>query len=387
MAQAACIVHGDPASGLAIVGVTGTNGKTTTTSVLQAIMQSSYETTVIGTLSGARTTPEAPDLQRIFREAADRASDVGRPGAVAMEVTSHALVQHRVDGYAHDVAVFTNLSRDHLDFHLTMEAYFRAKQLLFTPAHATRGVVNADDGYGRRMLEEAEIPIEPFSMEEISELETSPSGSDFQWSGEHVHFPLLGELNVRNALAAAAAARALGIPSADIAAGLGRVSQVPGRFERVENALGLTAVVDYAHTPAGLDEACATMRDLVPAGSRLIVVFGAGGDRDPEKRPLMGHATSTHSDVAVLTSDNPRHEDPVAIIEEVRAGCDGPAELHVEPDRRRAIELGLRLAQSPDVLLVAGKGHETTQQVGDEFLPFDDRLVVAEAARDLAVAR
>ncbi|MGO9198520.1 MAG: UDP-N-acetylmuramoyl-L-alanyl-D-glutamate--2,6-diaminopimelate ligase [Acidimicrobiales bacterium] len=388
MAHAACLSWRDPATKLRTVGVTGTNGKTTTTYLIRSVLEAAgYSTTVVGTLSGARTTPESPDLQGKFELARVLASRGRRPGAVALEVTSHALVQHRVDGYVHDVVVFTNLSRDHLDFHRTMGAYFDAKKLLFTPGHARAGVVNVGDRYGRRLVAEAGIEVTAFSIREAFGLEMSPAGSRFQLGGSReVSLPLVGRFNVENALAAAAAARALGVEDEVIAEGLSAVDPVPGRLEPVATALELTVLVDYAHTPAGLENACRTLRDLAGEGAHLIVVFGAGGDRDRQKRPRMGHHASHLAHVVVLTSDNPRHEDPSAIIEAVRKGCDGPAELHVEPDRRRAIALALSLGRPGDVLLVAGKGHETTQQVGDEFLTFDDRVVVAEEAERLAGA-
>ncbi len=387
MAEAACAVSGDPASFLTTIGVTGTNGKTTTTHLLLAILEEAgYEASVIGTLSGARTTPEAPELQEQLASARRRGEESSRPAAVALEVTSHALVQHRVDGYCHDVAVFTNLSQDHLDFHKTMEAYFAAKASLFTPAHARAGVVNRDDAYGRRLLELSCIPTESFSLAEAEGLRLSRSGSRFLLHGHEVSLCLLGRFNVENALAAAAAARLLGVDPARIAAGLSRAAPVRGRFEQVENSLGLAVVVDFAHTPAGLEQALAALRPLLGREGRLLVVFGAGGDRDREKRPLMGRAAAAGAEVVVVTSDNPRHEEPEAIIAEVVAGCQGAGELHVEPDRRRAIALGLSLAAEDDIVLVAGKGHETTQQLGDELVAFDDRLVVGEESARLAGA-
>lgn len=383
MAEAACALYRDPASRLVTVGVTGTNGKTTVTHLVSSVLAAAgFTPGVIGTLSGPRTTPEAPELQRLFFELS-----AGPRPAVALEVTSHALVQHRVDGYVHDVAVFTNLSRDHLDYHATMEAYFEAKALLFTPSHSRRGVVNGDDAYGRRLLSSAGIPVEAFSLEDAEGLVLDRDGSRFQLRGHKVHLRLLGRLNVYNALAAAAAARSLGVSDEAVACGLSAAASVRGRFEQVENPLGLAAVVDYAHTPAGLAEACLALRPLISAGGRLIVVFGAGGDRDHEKRPEMGRAVAEAADLAVITSDNPRHEDPDEIIAAVAAGFSSGSEPHVEPDRRLAIRLGLTLAREGDLLLVAGKGHETTQQVGDDFFPFDDREVIGEQARLLVEHR
>lgn len=381
MAEAACTIQHDPASKLRSVGVTGTNGKTTTTYLLRAVLEAEgWPTSVIGTLGGARTTPESPDLQRKFAVAVAEGQR-----AVALEVTSHALVQHRVDGYVHDVAVFTNLSQDHLDFHGTMERYFEAKALLFTPLHSRTGVVNADDPYGERLLTEAAIPLTGYQLSDAAELDMGLEGTRFVLDHQPVRLHLTGEPNVRNALAAAAAARALGVSAATVAEGLSAATGVPGRFERVENELGITTIVDYAHTPSALQDALGAIRFLAGAG-RLIVVFGAGGDRDRDKRPLMGSAATQRADIAILTSDNPRHEDPLVIIDEVKAGCDGPAELLVEPDRRRAIGLALSLAQPGDIVVVAGKGHERTQQIGDDLTDFDDRVVVASEAARLATA-
>ncbi|MGH9303895.1 MAG: UDP-N-acetylmuramoyl-L-alanyl-D-glutamate--2,6-diaminopimelate ligase [Acidimicrobiales bacterium] len=380
MALASCAVSGDPAGSLRTVGVTGTNGKTTTSFMLKSIFEANgWPTVLVGTLGGARTTPEAPVLQATLARALVSAKTVA-----VLEVTSHALTQHRVDGYVHDVAVFTNLSQDHLDYHHTMEAYFGAKAELFTTSHAATGVVNADDVYGRKLLEgPSEIPLCPFSIGEVAELAYSARGSRFLLRGHPVQLRLAGELNVRNAVAAAAAARAAGVDDATIAAGLSSAEQVPGRFEAVANALSLSVIVDYAHTPAGLSEALRVVRGSAPSG-RLVVVFGAGGDRDRQKRPLMGEAAQRLSDVAIVTSDNPRHESPEEIIAEVVGTWSGPARLVVEPDRRAAIASALCIAGPGDVVLVAGKGHETTQQVGDELLAFEDRAVVAEEAERLA---
>ncbi|MGD0943281.1 MAG: UDP-N-acetylmuramoyl-L-alanyl-D-glutamate--2,6-diaminopimelate ligase [Acidimicrobiales bacterium] len=375
MALAACVLWSDPASSLRTVGVTGTNGKTTTTYLLRSVFEEhGWPTAVIGTLGGPRTTPEAPDLQRALAHARD--SD---RAAAALEVTSHALAQHRLDGYCHDVAVFTNLSQDHLDYHGTMEAYFAAKARLFEPEHARQAVVNADDPFGRRLLENAAIPMGTFSLAQAEELEVGLEASHFRLGGEPVRVRPGGVINVRNALAAAAAARALEVPTATIAAGLSAAEPPSGRLEPVPNGLGLEVVVDYAHTPAGLAEVLAAARaEAALHGAGVIVVFGCGGDRDRAKRPLMGSIATRLADVAVLTSDNPRSEDPLAIIGEVRTGCDGKARLVVEPDRRQAIAAALGVASAGDVVVVAGKGHETVQEIGDESLEFSDRAVIAE---------
>ncbi len=375
MALAACALFDDPASSLRTVGVTGTNGKTTTTYFLRSVFQEhGWPTSVIGTLGGPRTTPESPDLQRALAHARDS----GR-SAVALEVTSHALAQHRLDGYRHDVAVFTNLSQDHLDYHGSMEAYFEAKARLFTPEHASRAVVNGDDAFGRRLLEAAAIPARAFSVADAQELRVGLDESQFRLDGVLVRVRPGGEINVRNALAAAAAARALGVPGATIAAGLSASEGPPGRLETVANGLGATIAVDYAHTPDALAEVLRTARaEAEPSGGKVIVVFGCGGDRDRAKRPVMGSVATRLADVAILTSDNPRDEDPLAIIDDVRTGCDGPARLVVEPDRRRAIAAALASAGAGDVVIVAGKGHESVQQIEERSIEFHDRAVVLE---------
>ena len=375
MALAACVLFGDPAASLRTVGVTGTNGKTTTTYFLRSVLEAhGWATAVIGTLGGERTTPESPELQHALAHARD-----SQRSAVALEVSSHALVQHRLDGYRHDVAVFTNLSQDHLDYHHTMEAYFAAKARLFTPERSARAVVNADDPFGRRLLDTAAIPMSVFSLAQAEELEVGLAESHFNFEGEPVTVRPGGEINVANALAAAGAARALGVPTATIAAGLSVATGPAGRLETVPNGIGATVVVDYAHTPQGIEQILRAARlEAEARGGRVIVVFGCGGDRDRAKRPLMGAIATRLADLAVLTSDNPRREDPLAIIAEVRAGCDGAARLLVEPDRRGAIAAALESAGVGDVVVVAGKGHETVQQIGDKSIEFNDRVVIGE---------
>lgn len=375
MAAAACAFEGDPAAELQTVGVTGTNGKTTVTHLLRSILEhAGRSTAVIGTLGGARTTPEAPVVQRLLAEAVAEGQQ-----AVAMEVTSHGLVQHRTDGFTFDVAVFTNLTQDHLDFHGTMEDYFAAKASLFTPEHARRGVVCADDPYGRRLLERPSLPLVAYGIDDAHELEVGAAGSRFLLDGSEVKLRLGGRFNVLNALAAAAAARHLGVTSVDIAAGLGAAEPVRGRFETVSNDHGFTVVVDYAHTPDALAAVLAAAREAaVTAEGRVITVFGCGGDRDRAKRSVMGHVVTTAADIAIVTSDNPRSENPAAIIDEIVAGCDGPAKLVVEPDRRTAISEALNEARPGDIVLLAGKGHEAKQELADRSIPFDDRVVAEE---------
>ncbi len=380
MGPAAAAFFDHPSRRLPVVGVTGTNGKTTTTHLLAAALRSAGRPAeVIGTLSGARTTPEAPELQARLAELAAQGV------AAAAEVSSHALVEHRVDGTWFSVAVFTNLSPDHLDFHASMEEYFAAKASLFTPERAAVAVINADDPWGRRLLGSVALATRPFSLADAAELEVGHRGSAFLWAGQPVRLRLGGVFNVANALAAATAARELGADPPAIAEGLSSVTSVPGRFEQVDAGQPFAVVVDYAHTPASLEQALAAARAVAAGGSangsaggRVLVVFGCGGDRDRAKRPAMGEVATRLADVAVLTSDNPRSEDPLAIIEEVRAGVARPETLVVEPDRRAAIATALASARPGDVVVVAGKGHETVQVTGAEVIPFDDRLVVRE---------
>ena len=289
-------------------------------------------------------------------------------------------MQHRVDATWFEVAAFTNLSQDHLDYHGSMDEYFAAKQLLFHPDRARTGVVNADDPWGRRLLAMSPLTLRPFSMADALGLELGPEGSTFAWQGEPVHLPLAGQFNVSNALCAAACARELGVGPAAVAAGLGAVASVPGRFERVDGGGPVAVVVDYAHTPAGLEHVLGAARAVVADASRgrVIVVFGCGGDRDREKRPAMGETATRLADLAVLTNDNPRSEDPLAILEEVRAGVRRPEVLVVEPDRRAAIALALDRAAPGDVVVIAGKGHETVQVTGSVAVPFDDREVARQ---------
>ncbi|HEX4540374.1 MAG TPA: UDP-N-acetylmuramoyl-L-alanyl-D-glutamate--2,6-diaminopimelate ligase [Acidimicrobiales bacterium] len=383
MAQVAAAFHGHPADSLRVVGVTGTNGKTTVTHLLKAVCEANgWPTAVVGTLDGGLTTPDAPSVQRSLASYRD-AGQV----AVAMEVSSHALIQRRVDAIRFVVAVFTNLSQDHLDYHRTMDAYFSAKSLLFTPARTDTGVVNADDPWGRRLLESAPIGLRSFSLADADELEVGAVGSTFRWEGRPVTLNLSGRFNVANALAAATAARQMGIDPGVVAEGLSAVRGVPGRFEMVEAGQSFKAVVDYAHTPSALEQALTAARHAAQPEGRVLVVFGCGGDRDRHKRPDMGRIATTLADLAVLTSDNPRSEDPMAIIAEVRGGVDRRDRLVVEPDRAAAIALAVSSARPGDVVVVAGKGHETGQRIGERTIDFDDRVVTRSAIEDTAGAR
>jgi UDP-N-acetylmuramoyl-L-alanyl-D-glutamate--2,6-diaminopimelate ligase len=372
--------HGDPSRSLEVVGVTGTNGKTTTVAMVRAVLEAAGRpTTTIGTLSagapaggasGPPTTPGAADLQELLADARDD----GRT-AVAMEVSSHAMVQHRVAGVHFDVAVFTNLSRDHLDLHATLEDYFAAKAALFEPELTDRAVVNADDPHGRLLLDAARVPTRAFSLDDVEDLEVGVMGSTCTWHGHRLHIPLGGAFNVSNALAAATAALELGIDVGTVVDGIAAVPPVDGRFEVVEPGPPVTVVVDYAHTPDGLEQLLRAAR--AACEGRVLLVFGCGGDRDREKRPEMGEIAARWADVAVVTSDNPRSEDPLDIIEAVRAGAP-PGSLDAEPDRRTAIGRALDLAAEGDLVVVAGKGHETTQTFAQGVIDFDDREVVRE---------
>jgi UDP-N-acetylmuramoyl-L-alanyl-D-glutamate--2,6-diaminopimelate ligase len=371
---------GHPSRDLAVVGVTGTSGKTTVTHLVQAVLDAAGRPCgVIGTLSGARTTPEAPELQSLL--ASERAA--GRR-AVAMEVSSHGLDQHRVDATRFAVGVFTNLSQDHLDYHRTMEEYFEAKARLFTPELCERAVVCTDNPWGERLLDIVEIDAQPYSIDDVDDLVIGPGGAQFTWQGQKVDLGLAGRFNVTNAVAAATTAAVLGVPPATIAGGLSAASPVPGRFEAVDAGQPFAVLVDYSHKPDALAQAIASARELADDGRRVIVVFGCGGDRDAAKRPLMGRVAGELADRVIITSDNPRSEDPRAIISAVRDGVPPGASVATELDRRRAIETALHEAGPGDVVLIAGKGHETTQTIGDERLPFDDRVVARDALASIS---
>ena len=400
MARIAAEFHGRPGDGMTLLGVTGTNGKTTTAFLLESILRAAGKTTgLIGTIEtriadrripGVRTTPESLDLQGLLADM--RAAGVG---AVAMEVTSHALVMHRVEALVFEVGAFTNLSQDHLDFHATMEDYFAAKRLLFTPGHARRGVVNLDDESGQRLFEDAPIPCVGFGSDERAkaralDVRSGPWGSEFvleiEGVGEtKISTSLVGHFNISNCLAAAAAAWQAGIEIEAIRAGIAGLNAVPGRFEAIDSGQPFTVVVDYAHTPDSLDNVLRGARALA-GDKRVICTFGCGGDRDRGKRPLMGAVVARLADVAVVTSDNPRSEDPHAIIDAILEGviaerADGPDA--VLADRKEAIKRVLEEGRPGDVVVIAGKGHETGQEFRNHTIPFDDRIVAREALTDL----
>jgi UDP-N-acetylmuramoyl-L-alanyl-D-glutamate--2,6-diaminopimelate ligase len=390
-------VYGDPAASLRMVAVTGTQGKTTTTRMAEGgLLDARVRAAVIGTVGTriagrdiptALTTPEAPDLHGLFARMREE-------GVVtcAMEVSSHALVMGRVDGVRFDVAVFTNLGRDHLDFHADLEDYYRAKASLFTPERAGRGLVSVDDEHGRRLAAEAPIPVRTFSIEDREadwravDLELSAAGSTFTLLGPgglrlSGGVPMPGAFNVANAVAAIAAVAEVGHDAGAVAIGIARGAGVPGRFERVDAGQDFEVIVDYAHKPDAVAAALDTLRPL--ARGRLIVVIGAGGDRDAGKRSIMGEIAARSADVVLVTDDNPRSEDPAGIRAAVLTGArGGTAEVLEVGDRREAIRTGVRLARAGDIVLIAGRGHETGQEIRGEVHPFDDRLVAAEELAD-----
>jgi UDP-N-acetylmuramoyl-L-alanyl-D-glutamate--2,6-diaminopimelate ligase len=420
LGEVACWVYGDPSRRLRLIGVTGTSGKTTTTYLLESGLRAAgHLTGLIGgvetrigaeRLASSLTTPEAPDLQALFAVMAERGVT-----AAAMEVSSHSLTLGRVAGTSFDVAVFTNLSQDHLDFHADMEEYFRVKASLFAPPErgglggssprvsTAIGVVNLDDKHGRRLASSAPVPITTFSASgrddadwRAVDVRSGADGSAFRVIGPggveaDVSVGLAGVFNVANALGAVVALVEAGVRLEDAVAGVAACEGVPGRLERVPaSGLGVTAFVDYSHKPGAVE---AVLRSLRPVTQgNLIIVLGCGGDRDRGKRPMMGAAAASLADVAILTSDNPRSEDPLAILAAMLDGVlsvpqGERARVIVEPDRAAAIGRAVSLAAAGDVIVVAGKGHETGQYVAGAVLPFDDRQVTALALHQHADAQ
>ncbi|HVE98387.1 MAG TPA: UDP-N-acetylmuramoyl-L-alanyl-D-glutamate--2,6-diaminopimelate ligase [Mycobacteriales bacterium] len=388
-------VYDDPSRSLEVVGITGTNGKTTSAYLVEAGFRAAGQRTgLIGTvetrvgdevLESAHTTPEAPDLHALL--AVMRERDVT---GVAMEVSSHGLALGRVDGVRYAAAVFTNLSQDHLDFHGDMEEYFKAKAALFDESRSAVAVVNVDDAAGRRLLDRVRIPLVMTSARgshtadwRATDVTATAEGTSFRLHGPGLTEPLPvslripGRFNVDNVLGAVAALHAVGVDTATAVAGMAALPGVPGRLERVDVGQEFLALVDYAHTPEAVASVLAVLRPLTPG--RLIVVLGCGGDRDRSKRPLMGAAAARGADVVVVTSDNPRSEDPLAIVAVVELGAREvrSADVVVEPDRSAAIALACASARSGDTVLVAGKGHEQGQVLADRTIPFDDREVLA----------
>jgi UDP-N-acetylmuramoyl-L-alanyl-D-glutamate--2,6-diaminopimelate ligase len=392
MAPAAAKLAGDPTARLQVVGITGTNGKTTSAFILRALLEAAgRQTGLLGTVSSViagveapteRTTPEAIDLQRTFAQML-----AGGDVCCAMEVSSHALELHRADAIHWAVAVFTNLTQDHLDFHADMESYFAAKRRLFEAGPGT-AIINVDDPYGRRLAADFDavtIAIDHDADLRARDVSFGLAGSTFTVGGLELRTPLPGRFNVLNVLGAMAVARAVGVDDATIARAVGQAGRVPGRFEPVDEGQPFAVLVDYAHTPDSLDNVLRAARQLAPA--RVICVFGAGGDRDRSKRPAMGRIAGELADVAIVTSDNPRSEDPEAIIGEIVAGIAGRDDIVTEPDRRAAIDQAVGMAEDGDVVVIAGKGHEQGQEfAGGRKVPFDDVAVAREALRARLVA-
>ncbi len=405
LGDVSCWIYGDPSTRMTMIGVTGTSGKTTTSYLAEAGLRAAGHVT--GLIGGVEirigqeqvksmlTTPEAPDLQALLAVMAERGVT-----AAAMEVSSHSLAFGRVAGTRYDVAVFTNLSQDHLDFHAGFEDYFKAKASLFTPAYTGLGVVNVADRYGRRLVAQASVPVVTFCAEagsgayanadwRAADVRCGSDGSSFRVVGPggveaDASVTLPGPFNVANALGAIVALVEAGIGLDDAVAGVAACPGVPGRLERVTGAPGAPpdAFVDYSHKPAAVEAVLRALRAVTQGD--LLIVLGCGGDRDQGKRPLMGEAAARLADVAVLTSDNPRTEDPLAILAEMLQGVLGVpqaerARVVIEPDRAAAIELAVGMAGKGDVVLVAGKGHETGQYTAGGVLPFDDREVTAAA--------
>ncbi|HEU0247765.1 MAG TPA: UDP-N-acetylmuramoyl-L-alanyl-D-glutamate--2,6-diaminopimelate ligase [Gaiellaceae bacterium] len=389
MAVAADAFFGEPTSELEVAGVTGTNGKTTTALLLQSMLDSAGRPAgLVGTIewivggehrAAPFTTPEAVDLQRLFREMLDQGDR-----SAAVEASSHGSALRRLDRVRFDALVFTNLSQDHLDLHRTMEDYFQAKRHLFTGAQPPPAAVNIGDAWGRRLAAELagvhRAPLVTFGMDDAAEirpegLELSPSGSRFRAAGIEIETRLRGLFNVENVLGAVAAGLLLDLEEDAIATGIARVSDVPGRFEVVDRGQPFTVVVDYAHTPDSLETVLRAARGLTDG--RVIVVFGAGGDRDRGKRPLMGRVAAELADHVIVTSDNPRSEKPVAIIAEVLQGTG--VDVEMDPDRRTAIGRAIAVADEGDVVVIAGKGHEQGQEIDGVVHPFDDRAAAREA--------
>jgi UDP-N-acetylmuramoyl-L-alanyl-D-glutamate--2,6-diaminopimelate ligase len=391
MATAADVFFGEPTRELEVAGVTGTSGKTTTAFLLHSVLDvAGRRPGLLGTVESrvggdvrpvVRTTPEAIDLQRTFREMLDAGDR-----SVALEASSHASVLHRLDRVRFDALVFTNLSQDHLDFHPSMDEYYAAKRRLFIGAAPPPAAVNVGDLWGRNLAEELadknRAPLVTYGLAPDAEirpegLELGAAGATFTAGGIEIRSKLRGRFNVENVLGVIAAAILLDVDEEDIAAGIAGLEGVPGRFEPVDEGQPFSVVVDYAHKPDALDNVLRTAREL--ADGRVVVVFGAGGDRDRQKRPLMGKVARDLADVVIVTSDNPRSEDPLAIIQDVLQGTG--TDVEIDPDRRSAIGRAIEVAAPGDVVVIAGKGHEQGQDVGGEKLPFDDRVVAREALR------
>lgn len=370
LGEIASIISDRPSSEMDVIGVTGTNGKTTVAQLLASVFSAAgRKSAVIGTLEGDMTTPEAPVLQRRLRELANDGVSV-----VVMEVSSHSLVQHRVRGTSFAAGIFTNLGHDHLDIHGTQEEYFRAKSLLFTSYGVSRMILNDDDVHGRLLgdLASDAHEVSRYSMSQVESLDLTIRGSSFVVDGASFTLPIPGRPNVENALAVISCARSFGIADETIAEGLAAIGEVSGRMQ-VLTANNLDAIVDFAHTPEALEALLRTCRELTP-NRRIVVIFGCGGGRDKQKRPQMASIAGGLADVVVVTSDNPRNEDPNEIIREVCAGFSDAttAEWSVQADRATAIADAIHHAKDGDVIVVAGKGHERYQEIASCKTEFDD---------------
>lgn len=375
MSEIAEIFYEFPSREITTVGVTGTNGKTTTVNILSAIAKAAGEKTeTIGTLTGQLTTPEAPDLQRQIRDSIGNGVSF-----LAMEVSSHALLQNRISRMTYDAAIFTNLSLDHLDYHGDMESYYKAKSSLFSPTHSKLAVINADNQFGKRLMNEVEIPQVSFSLNDVDIVERTLIKTTFRWKGKIIELKLPGVFNLENALAAAVTAEALGFNREVIAKGLESAKGTPGRFELLTHSDEEPyIIVDYCHTPDGLEKILLSINELLP-GARTHIVFGCGGDRDTSKRAQMGMISETHATNVYLTSDNPRSENQMAIINDILAGIHDTEPVYVNPDRREAIFHAVTTANQDDVVLIAGKGCEPYQEISGTLHPFLDSDVGREA--------
>jgi UDP-N-acetylmuramoyl-L-alanyl-D-glutamate--2,6-diaminopimelate ligase len=418
MARVAALFYNDPTARLPLIGITGTNGKTTTTYLIEAILAAAkVPAAVLGTISyrfgttvieASHTTPESTELQAALQKLEQAGAQ-----AFVMEVSSHALEQKRVDGCHFDIGIFSNLTRDHLDYHGSMESYFTAKQRFFSELLVPdrqkphrRGAVNIDDPYGAAMAAKSVVPVITFGIKNPADIGPLEFSSTVGGISGTMHTPkgdftfnsrLLGRFNLSNILAAVAAGIALDLPLDAIKEGVWQLSKVPGRLERVENSKGVTCLVDYAHTGDALENVLTTLKEIATA--RIITVFGCGGDRDKGKRPIMGRVASELSDLAIVTSDNPRTEEPGSILEQVKNGIIPlgirmytEAELSsgftekgfiVHENRREAIRLAVRLAKAEDIILLAGKGHEDYQIIGTAKHHFDDREEAAKAFAEI----
>jgi len=380
VAHASSLVTSNPQLRCELVGVTGTNGKTSVTTIVGDLARAiSWNGSNIGTLTNERTTPAAPELMRTLKTIVDGFDQAKSRSIVALEVSSHAIDQARIEGLQFAVVAFTNLSHDHLDYHGSMDEYFAVKSKLFTREYSQRCVIWCDDSYGQRLANETQLAVSEVRRSDAAEIVQTLTGTTFFWRGHLVNTPLIGDYNIDNALVAMTILSSLGASDESIAAGMEFVANIPGRFEVIPGK-SVTAIVDYAHTPEGLRRLLSDVRALSP-GSRIVTVFGCGGDRDTSKRPEMGRVASQLSDVTIITSDNPRSESPDAIIDAVMSGCELGSVTYVQSDRRAAISQAMQLANAGDVVVIAGKGHETTQTIGDVELMFDDRVVARELVK------